>query len=121
MVSLLALLLVVNATAWAEARLFIYPDCLAAIKRGDRSCLDSASDGDSELDGDGNGDDEVKSITRERQKIFICGMKSGLSANIAGGEDTAPGDWPWMARLIYRRDDEWCAGISIINLTIDIF
>ena len=30
-----------------------------------------------------------------------CGIKSSFSVLISGGEETAPGDWPWMALLRY--------------------
>ena len=30
-----------------------------------------------------------------------CGIRSSFSVLISGGEETAPGDWPWMALLRY--------------------
>ena len=30
-----------------------------------------------------------------------CGIRSSFSVLISGGEETAPGDWPWMALLGY--------------------
>ena len=45
-----------------------------------------------------------------------CGNRSSFSVLISGGKETAPGDWPWMALLIYSQDNrttgELCAGNS---------
>ena len=35
-----------------------------------------------------------------------CGRRFSASLRIAGGNDTDPGDWPWMARLLYNKTDE---------------
>ena len=41
-----------------------------------------------------------------------CGVRRVFSFHIAGGVDTKPGDWPWMARLIYgdKDDQQLCGG-----------
>ena len=39
-----------------------------------------------------------------------CGVRKVFSFNIAGGEDTNPGDWPWMAKLIYNQDNGTLCG-----------
>ena len=39
-----------------------------------------------------------------------CGVRKVFSFNIAGGEDTNPGDWPWMAKLIYSQENEPLCG-----------
>ena len=44
-----------------------------------------------------------------------CGLRKVFSFNIAGGENTNPGDWPWMARLIYSQGkgpSQLCGGNS---------
>ena len=42
----------------------------------------------------------------EEEERGTCGLRKVFSFNIAGGENTNPGDWPWMARLIYSRHKE---------------
>ena len=37
----------------------------------------------------------------EEEEELECGLRKVAVANIAGGEGTRPGDWPWMARLLY--------------------
>ena len=42
-----------------------------------------------------------------------CGVRQVFSYHIAGGVDTNPGDWPWMARIIYSEvedDQQLCGG-----------
>ena len=35
------------------------------------------------------------------EETATCGVRSTFSFHITGGEETAPGDWPWMALLRY--------------------
>ena len=82
-----ATIVVIEVTESASSA-WISPDCLKAVRSGNRECLNKSNE----------------------EKIKVCGKRSALSANIAGGEDTVPGEWPWMARLIYERDDVLCGG-----------
>ena len=34
-----------------------------------------------------------------------CGLRKVFSFHIAGGDSTNPGDWPWMARLVYNQNN----------------
>merc|ERR1712241_251244 len=66
---------------------------------------------------------EMTKIQRSREQTDpdderdTCGLRKVFSFNIAGGENTNPGDWPWMALLIYSQDNrttgELCAGTLI--------
>ena len=52
----------------------------------------------------------------EEEAEYECGLRKVAVANIAGGEGTRPGDWPWMARLLYPRDDGYrrvCGGTLV--------
>ena len=40
------------------------------------------------------------------EETATCGSRSTFSFHITGGEETAPGDWPWMALLRYS-DPVW--------------
>ena len=70
-------------------------DCLDEIRKGNVECL---------------GHKKPTLVVQTNAGLPSCGAKKTFSANIAGGEDTAPGDWPWMARLIYPRSDLYCSG-----------
>ena len=37
-----------------------------------------------------------------------------------GGDDSGPGEWPWMARLLYP-DDNWCGGIRMLKSTYQFY
>lgn len=82
-----ATFVVIEVTESASSA-WISPDCLKAVRSGNRECLNKSNE----------------------EEIKVCGQRSALSANIAGGEDTVPGEWPWMARMIYERDDVLCGG-----------
>ena len=40
-------------------------------------------------------------VEDDYEETATCGIKSSFSVLISGGEETAPGDWPWMALLRY--------------------
>ena len=45
---------------------------------------------------------------------YECGLRKVGAANIAGGEGTRPGEWPWMARLMYPNTTQvMCAGTLV--------
>ena len=52
----------------------------------------------------------VKSLPVKIRPKDTCGVRKAFSYNIAGGEDTNPGDWPWMAKLIYTKDNGTLCG-----------
>jgi len=79
---------VITIQAW------INPDCYAQIMAGNRTCLGSS----------------LKKTPSP--KIVDCGLRDGFVPNIAGGDDSVPGEWPWMARLLYP-DDNWCGGTLV--------
>ena len=80
-------------------------DCLDEIRKGNVECL---------------GHKKPTLVVQTNAGLPSCGAKKTFSANIAGGEDTAPGDWPWMARLIYPRTDFYCSGSLVADvLTIE--
>ena len=51
---------------------------------------------------------------QEEQEDYQCGLRKAAVANIAGGEGARPGDWPWMARLLYpNRSRVMCGGTLV--------
>jgi len=52
---------------------------------------------------------------------WTCGKRFTRTSFITGGEDTSPGEWPWMARLLYDSPEEKsgavtnCAGTLITS------
>ena len=85
---------------------WIDPDCFSMVLKGDRSCL-PAKYRKPELQ------------NRATKKVTKCGVKQAFVANIVGGEDTIPGEWPWMAKLVYDKDI-YCAGIEYQMLNSNI-
>jgi len=81
-------LCVITIQAW------INPDCYAQIMAGNRTCLG------------------ISFKKTPSPKIVDCGLRNGFVPNIAGGDDSVPGEWPWMARLLYP-DDNWCGGTLV--------
>ena len=61
-------------------------------------------------------EDIVEIVEEEEEEDLLergeCGVRRVFSFHIAGGVDTKPGDWPWMARLIYGEKDsqQLCGG-----------
>ena len=50
----------------------------------------------------------------EEEENYECGLRKAGVGNIAGGEGTRPGEWPWMARLMYpNRTEVMCAGTLV--------
>ena len=47
------------------------------------------------------GEVEELMVEDDYEETATCGIKSSFSVLISGGEETAPGDWPWMALLRY--------------------
>ena len=52
------------------------------------------------------GDEKSPIMMEEYVETAVCGRRSAFSVLISGGEETAPGDWPWMALLKYS-DPVW--------------
>ena len=51
---------------------------------------------------------------QEEEEEYKCGLRKVAVPNIAGGEGTRPGDWPWMARLLYPGGyPERCGGTLV--------
>ena len=42
-----------------------------------------------------------------------CGTRKSFNTLIVGGEETVPGEWPWVALLRYRDDNMRCGGVLI--------
>lgn len=60
---------------------------------------------------------QLKKLEEEEEEDYVetatCGISSSFSLLISGGEETAPGDWPWMALLRYSDPVMRCAGVLI--------
>ena len=58
-------------------------------------------------------------LEEEPKKTATCGRRFSTFSHIAGGNKTNPGDWPWMARLLYKDPREtfekttFCGGTLI--------
>ena len=50
-----------------------------------------------------------------KQEEYECGLRKAAVANIAGGEGARPGDWPWMARLLYPNLDRVMCGGTLVS------
>jgi len=51
--------------------------------------------------------------TTSRPETMTCGTRENFNTLIVGGEETVPGEWPWVALLRYRDDNMRCGGVLI--------
>ena len=87
------------------------PECLEHIQKKNFSCVQKYK----HSFGQASAKKPTVRIGEERfdveEEEFGCGQRKVAAANIVGGEASQPGEWPWMARLVYTRSDQVaCSG-----------
>ena len=85
------------------------PECLENIQKKNLSCVQKYkhSFGQAPAKKPTGGEEKFAVVEEE----FGCGQRKVGAANIVGGEASQPGEWPWMARLVYTRSDQVaCSG-----------
>lgn len=96
-------LLILLVTSTGNASPWVTPDCYEAVMRGDNSCLNKPEPRDPSF---------KSSEGVETEEPGTCGQRFNTQVNIINGEDTVPGEFPWMAKLIYQNGAH-CAGSLI--------
>ena len=80
------------------------PECLENIQKKNLSCVQKYKHS--------FGQAPAKKPTGGEE--FGCGQRKVAAANIVGGEASQPGEWPWMAKLVYTRSDQaTCSGTLV--------
>ena len=81
------------------------PECLENIQKKNLSCVQKYKHS--------FGQAPAKKPTGGEEE-FGCGQRKVAAANIVGGEASQPGEWPWMAKLVYTRSDQaTCSGTLV--------
>ncbi|XP_076296054.1 proclotting enzyme [Lasioglossum baleicum] len=44
-----------------------------------------------------------------------CGMSTKFRGRLVGGQPADPGEWPWMAALLRKRESRYCGGVLVTD------